>query len=133
MSVVKQSVTKGVGVIGVADGGVPFLGRELTGDESRATLGAFLDDLHEITALGVFEWADEPILDGKEVELGKSREHPGVRAIDTRDGEVVDGARRAHIVGVKVAPASALDEGTGEEEFPDTGQPSDILMRITAN
>ncbi len=115
MSVVKQSVTKGVGVIGVADGGVPFLDRELAGDESRATLCAFLDDLHEVVALSVFEWTDEPIIDGKEVELGESGEHPGVRAIDTRNGEVVDETRRAHIIGVKAAPASALDEGAGQE------------------
>ena len=115
MSVVKQSVTQGVGVIGVTDGGVPFLGGELAGDESRATLCAFLDDFHEVAALGVFERTDEPIVDGKEVEFGKSSEHPRVRAIDTRDGKVVDEARRAHIVGVETAPASTLDEGTGEE------------------
>ena len=115
MSVVKQSVTQGVGMIGIADGGVPFFGRELAGDESRATLGAFLDDLHEVAALGVFERTDEPIVDSKEVESGEAGEYPGVRAIDTRDGKVVDESWCAHIVGVKAAPASALDEGTGEE------------------
>ena len=44
MSVVNEAVEDGVGISRVADEGVPFVDRDLTGEDGRATPIAFLKD-----------------------------------------------------------------------------------------
>ena len=43
----------GVGLIGVADDGVPVGHRQLAGDQRRGALGAVLDHLGQVAPLGV--------------------------------------------------------------------------------
>ena len=45
MGVVNEPVEDGVGICRVADEGVPFVDRDLTGENGRATPIAFLEDL----------------------------------------------------------------------------------------
>ena len=49
MGVVNEPVEDGVGISRVADEGVPFVDRDLTGEDGRATPIAFLEDLVEVT------------------------------------------------------------------------------------
>ena len=53
MRVVEQAVADGVGLVGVADDGVPVTRGQLAGDERRGTFGAVLDDLGEVAPLRV--------------------------------------------------------------------------------
>jgi hypothetical protein len=49
MGVVNQPIEDGVGISGVADEGVPFVDRNLAGEDGRATSVAFLEDFVEVT------------------------------------------------------------------------------------
>ena len=82
----QQSVAQRVGVVRVADAGVPVGDRELAGDEDGGAFTAFLDDLHEVRSFGVFERCQQPIVDGQQVELGQSRQQARVGAIDANAG-----------------------------------------------
>jgi hypothetical protein len=54
VSVVDETVEDGVGISRVADDGMPFVDRDLAGEDGRATAVAFLEDLVEVvTGTGV--------------------------------------------------------------------------------
>ena len=87
--VVEQAAWDGVGLVGVADDGVPVGDGQLTGDEGRGAFGPVLDDLGEVAPLGVAQRCDHPIVDGEQVELREASQEPGVGAVAAADGELV--------------------------------------------
>lgn len=73
-----QAVADGVGDTGFADRRVPRRRRQLTRDQRGRALAAIFDDLEEVTTLGVGERGEQPIVNGQEIELGKTGEQPRV-------------------------------------------------------
>ncbi len=131
MRPVENAVAECVRVVGVTDGGVPLLDGKLRRDERRAALGALLDDFHEVTSLGIVERVQEPLVDGKKVELGEPAHHPRVGAVTASDGKVVDETRSADIVAGEAPATSPLDEGAGEKRLADPRRSRDeILSRV---
>jgi hypothetical protein len=49
---VDEAIADGVGMGGLADQVVPARDRDLAGDDGRAALGAIIEDLEQIAALG---------------------------------------------------------------------------------
>ena len=74
VGVVEQAVADGVGLVGVADDGVPVGDGQLAGDERRGAFGAVLDDLGGVSPLGVAQRREHPVVDGEQVELGQAGE-----------------------------------------------------------
>jgi hypothetical protein len=61
MGVVNEAVEDGVGVSRVANEGVPFVDRDLAGEDGRAAPIAFLEDLVEVTtSTGVERFESAP-------------------------------------------------------------------------
>jgi hypothetical protein len=65
MSVVNEPVEDGVGICRVTDEGVPFVDRDLTGENGRATPMAFLEDLVEVTTCAGVEPFEAPIVEDR--------------------------------------------------------------------
>src|ERR1700732_1395530 len=65
MGVVNEAVEDGVGISRVADEGVPFVDRDLAGEDGRAAPITFLEDLVEVTTGTGVEWFEAPIVDRK--------------------------------------------------------------------
>ena len=89
MRVVEQAVADGVGLVGVADDGVPIGHGQLTGDEGRGAFGPVFDDLGEVAPLGVAQRCDHPIVDGEQVELREASQEQGVGPVAARRGQQV--------------------------------------------
>ena len=71
MGVVNQPIEDGVGISRVADEGVPFVDRNLAGEDGRATSVAFLEDLVEVTTGTGVEWFEAPIVEDEELDAGE--------------------------------------------------------------
>ncbi len=73
MGPMKQAITQRVGLIGIPDGRVPTLHRELTGNECGALLGSIFNDLHQIPPLRFSQRMQQPVINGEQVQLGQLR------------------------------------------------------------
>ena len=63
MGVVNEAVEDGVGISRVADKGVPFVDRDLAGEDGRAASVAFLEDLVAVTTGSGIERFEAPIVE----------------------------------------------------------------------
>ena len=120
--VVEQAVADGVGLVGVADDGVPVGDGQLTGDEGRGAFGPVLDDLGEVAPLGVAQRCDHPIVDGEQVELREASQEPGVGAVAAADGEFVQQSWHADVACGEAAATGPFDERATEEALSDPGR-----------
>ena len=109
MRIVQEPVTDGGGLVRIADDTVPVGGRELAGDESRGAFATFLDDFDQIPAFTIAQGRQEPVIDGQKVELGHTRQHPGVGAIAATDGQVMQEPGHARVGGGEAAATGPLD------------------------
>ena len=71
MGVVDEAVEDGVGVGRIADHLVPFVDRDLAGEDGRAAAVAFLEDLVEIVAGAGVERLEAPIVEDEELGAGE--------------------------------------------------------------
>ena len=123
--VVEQAVADGIGLVGVADDGVPVGHGQLTGNERRSAFGAVLDHLVEVAPLGVAQRREHPVVDGEQVELGQAGEQPRVGAVPAADGQLVQQTRHADVARGEAAATRPFDEGAGEKALPDAAWPGD--------
>ena len=108
VGVVEQAVANGVGLVGVADDGVPVRDGQLAGDEGRGAFGAVLDDLGEVAPLGV----------AKRREMLLHRRHrPRVRPDSGGSGRIRDSwhrSCRAQCWGLTTLAAGTKEAGVTE-------------------
>jgi len=74
MGIMKQPVADGIGLIRVPNGGMPLFDGELACDQGGGVLGSILDDFDQVPTFAIFEWGEEPIIDGHEIEAGETVE-----------------------------------------------------------
>jgi hypothetical protein len=83
MGVVNEAVKDGVGVCRVADEGVPFVDRDLAGEDGRAAPITFLEDLVEVTTGTGVERFEAPIVEDEELDASEAAQDAGIAAITT--------------------------------------------------
>jgi len=109
-----EPVADGVGDGGLADELVPRLHGDLAGDQGRGALGAILEDLEQVMALGAGQGREAPVVDHEQIGLGQAAEGAQVGAIAAGDVQLVEEPRGAHAVGRVTGAARALSEGLAE-------------------
>jgi len=62
-------------------------------------LRAVLNDLGQITPLGVAQWCQQPVVDRQQIQFGHAGEQPRIGTVATPDGQLMqqgtaDGRRR---------------------------------------
>ena len=77
MGVVDEAVENGVGIGRVADHGMPFVDRDLAGEDGRAAAVAILEDLVEVTTGAGVERFEAPIVEDKELDAVRPRSMQG--------------------------------------------------------
>jgi hypothetical protein len=87
VGVVNQPVEDGVGISRVANEGVPFVDGDLTGENSRATPIAFLEDLVEVTTGTGVERFEAPIVEDEELDAGETAQDAGIAAVTAGERE----------------------------------------------
>ena len=88
MGVVDEAVENGVGIGWVADDLVPFVDRDLAGQDGRAAAIAFFEDLVEIAAGTGVERFEAPIVEDQELGAIEAAHDAGMTSVTARQGEI---------------------------------------------
>lgn len=83
-----ETVEDGVGECGLADDIVPFVDRQLAGDECRGGAVTVLHDFHQIAALAGAEPIRSPIIEDQQIAFGQRAEEPRKAAIAMSQFEI---------------------------------------------
>ena len=120
-----QAVEDGIGEGGVADHGVPFLDRQLTGREGGAPSVAVFEDFQQVTALFGGQFDQAPVIEDEELGPRQGVDEFGVAPVPLGDGQVLEESGQAQVEGGVALPAGAVRQGAGEPGFTDAGGAGD--------
>src|SRR6202023_2936669 len=124
MGVVNEAVENGIGISRVADKGVPFVDRDLAGEDGRAAPVAFLEDLVEVTTAVAVEGFEAPIVENEELDAGETTQNAGIAAVTAGEREFGEQLGNPLIENRAVVAAGLVTEGTGKPTFADPGGPA---------
>src|SRR2546426_10628307 len=132
MGVVKEAIADGVRHGGVPEVVVPLVGRELAGDDGRASLTAILQDLQEIAPVLVAQGPESPVLEHHDVDAGELAEQPQVGAVGVREGELIEESGEAAVESAVALAARLLREGAGDKRLarPGRARDEDLLVLV---
>ena len=132
MGVVDEAVEDGVGIGWVADDLVPFIDRDLAGQNGRAAAISFFEDLVEITASATVERFEAPIIEDEKLDAVEAAHDAGVAAVAVGQREIGEELGNALIEDRTVVAAGLVAEGTGKPTFADAGWSAQdqIVMRV---
>ena len=86
--VVNEAVEDGVGIGWVADDLVPFVDRDLAGQDGRAAAISFFEDLVEIATGATVEWFEAPFIEDEKLNAVGAAHDAGIAAVAARQGEI---------------------------------------------
>src|SRR5436305_15093085 len=132
MGVVNEAVEDGVGICRVANEGVPFVDRDLAGEDGRAAPIAFLEDLVEITTSTGVERFEAPIVENEELDAGETAQDAGIAAVTAGEREFGEELGNPLIKNRAVVAVSLMTEGTSQPRFAHAGRPAQnqIVVRV---
>ncbi len=88
MGVVDEAVEDSVGVSRIADDIVPFVDRELAGDDRGSSSMAFFENFQQIMSCGGIERFETPVVKDKELHTPKCPQESGITAVAARQREI---------------------------------------------
>ena len=132
MGVVNEPVEDGVGISRVANEGVPFVDRDLTGEDCRAAPIAFFEDLVEVTTGTGVERFEAPIVEDEELDAGETAQDAGIAAITAGEREFGEELGNPLIENRAVIAAGLVTQGTSKPRFAHAGRPAQnqIIVRV---
>ena len=133
VGVVDDAIEDGIGDGGIADDVMPFVDRQLAGDQDRADVVAILDDFEEIASLIGIEGFRSPIVDNEELDLGDRFQHAGITTVAARKGECREQAVCSMIDCGEIVATGFVAKGAGEIAFADTGRSCDEQVTTLAD
>jgi len=130
--VVNDAIENGIGVGGIADQLVPFVDRDLAGDDRRSAAITFFEDFEEIMAGCGIERLKSPIIEDEKLHAAEGAQQAGVRAIAAREREVGEQLGNALVEDGSIVATGLVAESACEPTFADPGWPAQdqILMHI---
>jgi hypothetical protein len=131
VGVVDEAVEDSVGVSRIADDMVPFIDRELAGDDRGSSSMTFFEDLQQIMSCGGIEGFETPIVEYEELHAPECTQESGITAISARQREIGEELGNALIENGPVIAASPVSESAGKPTFADPGRAAqdDIIVR----
>ena len=132
MGVVDEAVEDGVGVGRVADYLVPFVDRDLAGQDRRAAAVAFFEDLVEIAAGAGIERFKAPIVEDEELGADEAAHDAGMTAVATGQRQIGEQLWDTLIEHRAVVAAGLVAEGTSKPTFADASWAAQdqIVVRV---
>ena len=88
LRVVNDAIENGISVGGIADQLVPFVDRDLAGDDRRSPTVAFFEDFEEVVAGSSIERLKTPIIEDEQLHTAKRPQQACIPAIAARKREV---------------------------------------------
>ena len=111
---------------------MPFVDRDLAGEDGRAAPIAFLEDFVEVTTGAGVERFEAPIVENEELNAGETAQDAGVAAITAGEREFGEELGNPLIENRAVISARLVTQGTSKPRFADAGRPAEdqIVMRV---
>ena len=108
---------------------MPFVDRDLAGEDGRAASVAFLEDLVEVTPGTGVERFEAPIVENEELDAGETAQDAGIAAVTAGEREFREELGNPLVENRAVVAASLVTEGTGKPTFADPGRARKILPK----
>ena len=128
MCVVNEAVEDGVGICRIAYEGVPFVDRDLTGEDGRAAPIAFLEDLVEVATGAGVERFEAPIVEDEELDAGETAQNAGIATVTAGEREFGEELGNPLIENRSVIAAGFVTQGTSKPRFAHAGRPAQIRL-----
>jgi hypothetical protein len=109
---------------------VPFVDRNLAGQDGRAPSIAFFEDLVEVAAGAGIERIEAPIIENEELGAGEGSHDAGMAAVAAGQRQIGEQLWDALIEDRTVIAACFVAEGAGQPTFADAGRSSVILPGV---
>ena len=132
MGVVDEAVEDGVGIGRVTDDLVPFVDRDLAGEDGRAAAVAFFENFVEIAAGASIERIETPVVEDQELGAVEAAHDAGIAAITARQREIGEQLGDALVEHRAVVAAGFVAESTGKPAFANAGRAAQdqIVVRV---
>jgi hypothetical protein len=101
VGIVDDAIENSVGVGRIADEIVPFVDRDLAGDDGRSPAVALFENLEEVVARGGVERCEPPVVEDEQLHATEGAQDMGIAAIAAREREI----------GKQVARPSSVNAG----------------------
>ena len=88
MGIVDDTIEDGVGVGGIANQFVPFVDRDLAGDDGCSSAIAFFEDFEEVVTSGSIEGFETPVIEDEQLDTAERAQETGITAIAASEREV---------------------------------------------
>ena len=88
VSIVDEAIEDGIGVSGIADQLVPFVDRDLAGDNCRSAAVTFFEDLEEVVTSDGIERLEPPVVEDKQLNPSERPQDAGITAVAAREREI---------------------------------------------
>src|SRR4051794_39511462 len=121
MGVVDQAVEDGIGVGRVSNHLMPFIDRDLAGENGRAAAVAFFEDLVEVPAGASVEGIKTPIIEDEELRAIEAAHDAGIASIAAGERQIGEQLWDA-LEHRSIVSAGLLAESTGKPTFADAGR-----------
>ena len=127
-----EAVEDGIGVSRIADDMVPFVDRELAGDDRGSSSMAFFEDFQQIMSCGRIERFETPIVEYEELHAPECPQEPGITAIAARQRKIGEEFGNPLIENGPVVTASPVSESASKPAFADAGRAAqnDIVVSV---
>ncbi len=132
VGVVDEAVEDSVGVSRIADDVVPFVDRELAGDDRGSSSMAFFENFQQIMSCGGIERFETPVVKDEELHTPEHPQEPGITAVAARQREIGEELGNALIENGPVVTASPVSESASKPAFADAGRAAqnDIVVSV---
>jgi hypothetical protein len=129
VGVVDEAVEDGVGIGRIADDLVPFVDRDLAGEDGGAAAVAFFEDLVEIAASVGVEGVETPIVEDEELGAVEASHDAGITTVAAGQGEIGEELGNPLVQNRTVVATGFVAESTGKPTFADAGRAREILPK----
>jgi hypothetical protein len=132
VGVVDEAVQDSVGVSRIADDIVPFIDRELAGDDRGLSSMPFFENFQQIMSSGCIEGLETPIVEYEELHAPERPQESGITAVAARQREIGEELGNALIENGSVVTASPVSESAGKPTFADAGRAAqdDVVVGV---
>ena len=101
---------------------MPFVDRDLAGEDGRAAAVAFFEDFVEIVAGAGVERLEPPVVEDEELDAGEGSHDAGIASVAAGQREIGEQLGDALVEHRAVVAAGLVAEGAGKPTFADAGR-----------
>jgi hypothetical protein len=130
---VNQAIQDGIGQGRISDLGVPFIHRQLSGNESGTKAVPIFEEFQKVPALFVSQVRYAPVVQGNQIDFGQGGQELRITPIAFGDLKVLEKTGETEIANRVALTTGFVGQGTGQEGFTASGRPGDEDIMVLSH